>query len=171
MVLQRFCHVDNVEGLAPIWGRLARGAKSELQSILQQEFSRVCTGRGLSTDYYCPAVTSSIKQLVTGLNFAGHGQDDISGGCQPFLVVYSGAEDHYRSMDNAILANQLDQSGDGQRLPRGHTRNPREGEGEDAEGSRELYTPPVCSVSPYALPRSGGNKPLFGMPLGSGQSI
>jgi hypothetical protein len=97
-VLQRFCHVDNVEGLAPIWGRLARGSKAELQSIVQQELSRVCTGSGLSTDHYCPAVTSNIKQLVTGLNFGGHGQDDITAGCQPFLVVYSGTEDHYRSL-------------------------------------------------------------------------
>lgn len=109
MVLQRFCHVDTVEGLAPIWSRLARGSKGELQSILQQELIRVCTGRGLTPDVYCPAVTSNIKQLVTGLNFAGHGQDDITVGCQPFLVAYSGAEDHYRAMDTATLANQLDQ--------------------------------------------------------------
>ena len=34
LVLQRVCQVDNVEGLAPIWGRLARGSKGELQSIL-----------------------------------------------------------------------------------------------------------------------------------------
>ena len=109
-VLQRFCHVDNVEGFAPIWGRLARGAKSELQSIVQQELSRVCTGRGLLTDYYCPAVTSNVKQLTTaGLNFGGHGQDGITAGCQPFLVVYSGTEGHYRSLDTATLANQLDQ--------------------------------------------------------------
>lgn len=110
MVLQRFCHVDNVEGLATIWGRLARVAKSELQSIMQQELSRVCTGRGLTTDYYCPTVTTNLKQLFTGLNFAGNGQDDITAGCQqPFLVVYSGAEDHHRSLDTATLANQLEQ--------------------------------------------------------------
>ena len=108
-VLHRFCHVDNVEDLAPLWARLARGAKSELQSILQQELMRVCTGRGLTPDVFCPAVTTHIKQLVTGLNFGGHGQDDITVGCQPFLVSYTGTEEHYRSMDHANLANQLDQ--------------------------------------------------------------
>ena len=110
-VLQRFCHVDNVDDLAPsLWARLARGAKSELQSILQQELMRVCTGRGLTPDVYCPAVTTHIKQLVTGLNFGGHGQDGITVGCQPFLVAYSGNDEHYRrAMDHVNLANQLDQ--------------------------------------------------------------
>ena len=108
-VLLRFCHVDSVEALAPLWGRLARGSKGEMHSILQQEFTKVCAGRGLTPDVYCPAVTSNVKQLVTSLNFAGHGKDDITVGCQPFLVAYSGADDHYRAMDDATLANQFDQ--------------------------------------------------------------
>jgi hypothetical protein len=107
-VLQRFCQVENVEGLAPIWGRLARGSKGELQSILQQELIKVCTGRGLTPDVYSPAVTSKLKQLVTSLNFVGNGPDDIASGCQPFLVTYTGADDHYRALDQATVAEQLD---------------------------------------------------------------
>lgn len=108
-VLQRYCHVATVEELAPIWGRLARGAKGEQQSILQQELTRVCTARGLTPDIYCPVVTTGLKQLVKSLNFAGHGPDDLTGGCQPFLVAYTGPEDHYRALDSATEANQLDQ--------------------------------------------------------------
>jgi hypothetical protein len=54
-------------------------------------------------------VTTGLKQLVKSLNFAGHGPDDLTGGCQPFLVVYTGPEDHYRALDSATEANQLDQ--------------------------------------------------------------
>jgi hypothetical protein len=89
-----------VEELAPLWGCLARGGKSEQQSILQQELTRVCTGQGLTPDVYCPVVTSGLKQMVASLNFAGHGPDDLAAGCQPFLVAYSGTEDHYRAMDS-----------------------------------------------------------------------
>jgi hypothetical protein len=49
-VLQRYCQVATVEELAPIWSRLARGAKGEQQSILQQELTRVCTARGLTPE-------------------------------------------------------------------------------------------------------------------------
>ena len=70
---------------------------------------RVCTGRGLTPDVYCPAITTNIKQLIASLNFAGYGKDDITVGCQPFLVSYSGPEDHYRAMEDASFANQLDQ--------------------------------------------------------------
>lgn len=108
-LLLRHCHVATVEELPPIWGRLARGNKGEQQSILQQELARICTERGLMTDVYCPAVTSGLKQMVTSFNFAGHGPDDLTGGCQPFLVAYTGAEDHYRALDSAMEANQLDQ--------------------------------------------------------------
>jgi hypothetical protein len=108
-VLQRYCHVATVEELAPLWSRLARGSKGEQQSILQQELTKVCTGRGLTPDVYCPAISTGLKQMVATLNFAGHGPDDIGAGCQPFLVAYTGADDHYRAMDNAMVANQLDQ--------------------------------------------------------------
>ena len=109
MVLQRYCQVSTVAELAPLWGRLARGSKGEQQSILQQELTRVCAGRGLTPDVYCPVVTTGLKQMVASINFAGHGPDDLTAGCQPFLVTYTGADDHYRAMDNAMVANQLDQ--------------------------------------------------------------
>ena len=108
-VLQRYCQVSAVDDLAPLWNRLARGGKGEQQSILQQELTKVCTARGLTPDVYCPAVTTGLKQMVSSLNFAGHGPDDLTAGCQPFLVTYTGAEDHYRAMDRAMVANQLDQ--------------------------------------------------------------
>ena len=47
--------------------------------------------------------------MVASLNFAGHGPDVLTAGCQPFLVTYTGTEDHYRAMDHAMVANQLDQ--------------------------------------------------------------
>lgn len=59
-------------------------------------------------DIYCPVVTTGLKQLVKSLNFAGHGPDDLTGGCQPFLVAYTGPEDHYQALDSATEANQLD---------------------------------------------------------------
>ena len=109
-VLQRYCHVATVEELVPLWARLARGSKSEEQSILQQEFTRTCTkNRGLSPDIYCPIVTTALKQMVKSLNFVGHGPDDLSAGCQPFMVTYTNAEDHYSAMDTVMVSNHLDQ--------------------------------------------------------------
>lgn len=43
---------------------------------------------------YCPAITTGLKQMVASLNFAGHGPDDLTAGCHPSLVTYTGAEDH-----------------------------------------------------------------------------
>ena len=108
-VLQRYCQVETVAELAPLWGRLARGGKGEQQSILQQELTRVCAARGLTPDVYCPVVSSGLKQMVASLNFAGHGPDDLTAGCQPFLVAYTGADDNYRAMNNAMVSNLLDQ--------------------------------------------------------------
>lgn len=108
-VLLRYCQVATVEELAPVWGRLARGAKGEQHSVIQQEMTSVCAERGLTPDLYCPAVTTGLKQMVTSLNFAGNGPDDLTAGCQPFLVVYTSQADHYRALDDATVANQLDQ--------------------------------------------------------------
>ena len=49
-VLLRYCHVATVDELAPLWKRLARGTKGEHQSVIQQELTRICVGRGLSPD-------------------------------------------------------------------------------------------------------------------------
>lgn len=108
-VLLRYCQVASVEELAPLWGRLARGAKGEQQSVIQQEMTSLCVERGLTPDLYCPAVTTGLKQMVTSLNFAGNGPDDLTGGCQPFLVAYTSQHDHYRALEHATVANQLDQ--------------------------------------------------------------
>jgi hypothetical protein len=109
-VLQRYCQVETVEELAPLWGRLARGGKGEQQSILQQELTRVCAARGLTPDVYCLVMTTGVEQMVASLNFAGHGPDNLTAGCQPFLVTYTGTDDHYSAaMNNAMVANQLDQ--------------------------------------------------------------
>lgn len=108
-VLLRYCQVSTIEELAPIWSRLARCAKGEQQSVIQQEMTGVCVARGLTPDLYCPAVTTGLKQMVASLNFAGNGPDDLSAGCQPFLVAYTTQSDHYRALDEATVANQLDQ--------------------------------------------------------------
>jgi hypothetical protein len=108
-VLLRYCQVATIEELAPIWGRLARCAKGEQQSVIQQELTGVCVARGLTPDLYCPAITTGLKQMVTSLNFAGNGPDDLTAGCQPFLVAYTSQSDHYRALDDAMVANQLDQ--------------------------------------------------------------
>jgi hypothetical protein len=112
-VLQRYCQVAAVEELAPLWSCLARGGKSEQQSILQQELTRVGTGRGLTPDVYCPVVTSCLKQMIMSKSELCRSWPRRSdGGCQPFLVTYTGTEDHYRAMDAAMVANQLDRGTD-----------------------------------------------------------
>ena len=74
------------------------------QLILLQELTRVRAARGLTPDMYCSAVSTGRKQMVASLNFAGHGPDSRTAGCQPFLVTYSGTDDHFRSMDLAMVA-------------------------------------------------------------------
>jgi hypothetical protein len=55
-------------------------------------------------------MTTGVEQMVASLNFAGHGPDNLTAGCQPFLVTYTGTDDHYSAaMNNAMVANQLDQ--------------------------------------------------------------
>ena len=41
-VLLRYSRVDRVEDVGPLWDRIANSHKSEHQTILQQEFSKVC---------------------------------------------------------------------------------------------------------------------------------
>lgn len=108
-VLLRYCQVQTIDEVAPIWKRLANGAKGEQQSIIQQEMTRVCGGRGLTPDLYCPVVTTGLKQMIASLNFVGNGPDDLTAGCQPFMVAYTGANDHFRALDHAMVANQLEQ--------------------------------------------------------------
>ena len=108
-VLLRFCNVSTAEAVAPIWRRLANCTKSEQHTIMVQEFQRVCMARGLSSEFYVPVVTSSLKQMIVGLQFVGHGIDDLSSGCQPFMVVFSGSTNHRQALEAANVGNQLAQ--------------------------------------------------------------
>lgn len=107
--LLRFGNVAQVEQLAPVWRRLANCSKSEQHTILVQEFQRVCMARGLSTELYVPIVTSALKQMVIGFQFAGHGVDELGTGCQPFMVSYSGSTNHMQMLEVANIGNQLAQ--------------------------------------------------------------
>lgn len=108
--LLRYCNVQQPSEVAPVWKRLANCSKSERQTIITQEFQRVCNERGLSTEIYVPIVTTNLKQMILGFQFVGHhGVDDLSTGCQPFLVTYSGGAHHIEALAVASLGNQLAQ--------------------------------------------------------------
>lgn len=106
-MLTRYCNVEQPKDVAPIWRRLANCAKSERHTIITQEFQRVCIERKLSTEIYVPIVTTNVKQMILGFQFAGYGIDDFSTGCQPFLVTYSGGAHHVEVLNAASLGNQL----------------------------------------------------------------
>ena len=108
-LLLRFNRVDQAEDVAPIWARLANSHKSEHQTILHQEFARVCTARGLAPELHCPVVTTKLKQMVLSFQFAGTGPDDLATGLSPFLVTYAGARDYYQAQEAASVTHQLDQ--------------------------------------------------------------
>ena len=103
--------MGSIPELAPLWNRLANCHKCEQHTILTQEFHKVCMSRGLSTEYYAPVVTTSLKQMVVDFQFIGHGPGDLASGCQPFLIspTYSGKEDHYQAVAAADVGNQLAQ--------------------------------------------------------------
>ena len=101
--------MDGADEVAPVWKRLANAHKSEQQTILQQEFAKVCSNRGLATELYCPVVTTALKQMITSFNFAGVGPDNLATGCNPFQVTYTGASDYYAAQAAAGVAHQLEQ--------------------------------------------------------------
>lgn len=107
--LLRFGNVSQVEQLAPLWQRLANSAKSEQHTVLVQEFQRVCMSRGLTTELYVPIITAALKQMVVGFQFTGNGADDLSSGCQPFLVAYAGGTNRTQALAAANIGNQLAQ--------------------------------------------------------------
>lgn len=78
--LLRYGNATDVMAVAPIWNRLANASKSELHTIMIQEFQRVCMARGLSTDIYTPVVTAGLKQMIVGMQFVGHGVDNLRTG-------------------------------------------------------------------------------------------
>ena len=92
---------QHVQHLAPVWQRLANSAKSEHHTALVQEFQKVCMARGLSTELFVP--------VVIGFHFVGNGVNDLSSGCQPFLVAYAGGSSHLQALAAASIGNQLAQ--------------------------------------------------------------
>ncbi|KAI2494662.1 adenylate kinase [Fragilaria crotonensis] len=65
--------------------------------------------RGLATELHTPVITTTLKQMVMGFQFAGFGIDDLTSGCQPFLVAYAGSANHYLAVAAADVGNQLSQ--------------------------------------------------------------
>ena len=64
----------------------------------------------MSTQLYVPIVTTTIKQMIVGLQFPGHsGADDLNTGCQPFLVAYAGKAHHLQVTAASAVADQLAQ--------------------------------------------------------------
>ena len=108
-VLLRFCNVKEANDVSPVWERLANCHKSEQQTLLTQEMQKVCVARGLTTQLYVPVVTTTIKHMVVGFQFPGHSPDDLSTGCQPFVVAYAGKGDHLQVVAAAATADQLAQ--------------------------------------------------------------
>jgi hypothetical protein len=98
--------VGSVEEVAPVWKRLANCHKSEQHTLLTQELQKVCVTRGLSTQLYVPVVTTALKQMVVGFQFPGHSADDLSTGCQPFLVAYAGKAHHLQVTSASAVAAQ-----------------------------------------------------------------
>jgi hypothetical protein len=109
--LMRHCRVETANNVAPIWRQLANASKGEQQAIMQHEFAKACLARGLAQELYCPVVTTGVKQMITSFAFAGAGLDDLSSGCNPFLVSYAGAKAHQEANEVASVAYQLDQGG------------------------------------------------------------
>ena len=117
-LLLRFNRMDQAEGAAPIWARLANShTKSEHQTTLQQEFARVCVIRGLAPELHCPVVTIKLKQMVLSFRVAGIGPDDLASGLSPFLVTYAGAKDYYQAQESASITLQLNQVNQNASLP------------------------------------------------------
>ena len=108
-VLLHYNRVEDASEVAPVWKRLANAHKSEQQTILQQQFAKVCSNRGLATELYCPVVTTALKQMITSFNFAGASPDNLATGCNPFQVTYTGASDYYAAQAAVGVAHQLEQ--------------------------------------------------------------
>ena len=99
--------MKEVAELAPLWGRLANCIKGEQVTIMTQELQRVCLARGVSAELYTPVITNTLKQMITGFQFVGHGVDDLTTGCLPYLVAYSGSTHHQQKLANTSISLQL----------------------------------------------------------------
>jgi hypothetical protein len=166
-VMLRYCNVAGVEEVAPLWRRMANAHKSELMAILNQELNKVCMARGLSTDTYTPVVTSQLKQMITSFEFLGLGPDDLTTGCQPFLVAYAGDVHHHQVQAAAMIGNQLAQGEQNPTLAdyRALLESEKLKPPRDILG--EQYSATFCSPGAMPIPRSGRGTPFGGVPLES----
>ena len=110
--LLKYGNVLGVEEVAPfLWERMDNSLKRERHIILTQELQKVCMSRGLSTEQNVPVITALLKQMVVSFQLTGHGADNLTADCQPFLVSYAGSASHYQSLEAASVSNQLSEGG------------------------------------------------------------
>lgn len=107
-LLLRHCRVEDPVDAPTLWSRLANAHKGEYYTILTQECMSVCRTRGWAPELYTPVITTTLKQAILAHQFAGSSTDDLASGCNPFLVVYSGAADNARAQEAAVLGQQLE---------------------------------------------------------------
>jgi hypothetical protein len=107
-LLLRHCRVEDPLDVPMVWNRLANAQKGEYYTILNQECLAVCRTRGWAPELYTPVITTTLRQAILAHQFAGTSTDDLATGCNPFLVVYSGATDNARAQEAATLGQQLE---------------------------------------------------------------
>lgn len=81
---------------------------SSYYTILNQECLAVCRTRGWAPELYAPIITTTLKQVILAHQFAGTSTDDLTTGCNPFLVGYAGASDNAQLQEAAALGQQLE---------------------------------------------------------------
>lgn len=109
-VLLRFCNVASPDNVAPTWGRLSNCHKGEQHTLLTQEMLKVCMAQGLLTELYVPVVTTILKKMIMGFQSpGGHSADNLTTGCQPFMVAFAGKAHHLHVTTASSVANQLAQ--------------------------------------------------------------
>jgi hypothetical protein len=107
-LLLRHCRVEDPLDAPIVWNRLANAQKGEYYTILNQECLAVCRARGWAPELYTPVITTTLRQTILAHQFAGASTDDLATGCNPFLVVYSGATDNAHAQEAATLGQQLE---------------------------------------------------------------
>jgi hypothetical protein len=152
-MLIRYCNVEHPQDVAPIWRRLANCSKSERHTIITQDFQRVCIERRLSTEIYVPIVTTNVKQMILGFQFAGHGMDDFSTWSQPFLVTYSGGAHHVEALNAASLGNQQAEGDQNENLADIRTIGERKIAFPYGHQSNVHHGFPICCALPGTFPR------------------
>jgi hypothetical protein len=109
---------------------------------------KLCMARGLSTELYVPVVTTILKQMIVGLRFPGLISDDLTTGCQQFLVAYAGKSHHLQVTAASSVANQLAQGDQNASLADIRTICKRERSGSRTTSRR--YVSPFSSMRYYA---------------------